>query len=81
MYIELGSKGATEVINDISQRFLTEQARFKETQANKYGKADGKLGKDVDPSVNVIGFMLTKMAESNEYVEQLIQSMLDEVDN
>lgn len=24
--------------------------------------------------------MLTKMAESNEYVEQLIQTMLDEVD-
>ena len=29
----------------------------------------------------MISFMMTKMGESNEYVEQTIQQMLDEVDN
>ena len=66
VYIEVGFKGATEVINDISQRFLTEQARFKED--HKFGNS-GKARKNDDPNVNVIGFMLTKMSESNEYVE------------
>lgn len=70
VYIEFGYKGATEVINDISQKFLAEQARFKDQ--NNVQKAGANQAKNGQPNVNVIGFMLTKMGESNEYVEQII---------
>lgn len=78
VYIEVGYKGATEVINDLSQRFLAEQAKFREI--NRGVKYQDKAERNADPSINVIGFMLSKMAESNEYMEQLIQQMLDEAD-
>jgi len=71
VYIEVGFKGATEVINDISQKFLAEQARFKEVHSPN--KHESKSVKNGNPNVNVIGFMLTKMGDSNEYVEQIIQ--------
>ena len=71
VYIEVGFKGATEVINDLSQRFLVEQAKFRD--ANRSAFVNERAEKNHDPGVNVIGFMLAKMAESNEYTEQLIQ--------
>ena len=67
VYIEVGFKGATEVINDLSQRFLTEASKFKEL--NRGVKYQDKAERNPDPSINVIGFMLSKMAESNEYME------------
>ena len=67
VYIEVGFKGATEVINDLSQRFLTEASKFKEL--NRGVKYQDKAERNPDPSINVLGFMLSKMAESNEYME------------
>ena len=67
VYIEVGFKGATEVINDLSQRFLVEQAKFRD--ANRSAFLNERTEKNHDPGVNVIGFMLSKMAESNEYTE------------